>query len=116
MSEGWKVTNAGVSENSDSTLNEKSLSQNDLDSEDAKDLESMGYKQELARTLGTAMSFSFAYVAVGVIVSLTALYPSSILQGGPGVSIWSWIVVSIFSILTGLCMAGMFSILIINQL
>lgn len=64
------------------------------------------YPQQLKRSMSTLMSFSFAFTAVGVISSLTALFPTSLSTGGAGVLFWSWITASISTLLTGLSMGG----------
>ncbi|KAI8907403.1 amino acid/polyamine transporter I [Gorgonomyces haynaldii] len=81
------------------------IRQKDALVEDEEQLSSLGYKQELYRTMSTIMSFAFAFTAVAVVTSITSLYPTAIATGGPAVVIWSWLGGSVLTILTGLSMA-----------
>ncbi|KAJ3272752.1 hypothetical protein HDV01_005280 [Terramyces sp. JEL0728] len=72
--------------------------------EDIEKLNELGYKQELYRGMNVLMTFSTSFTAVAVISSLIPLYPTAVSTGGPAVVVWSWIGVSILTIMTGLIM------------
>eukprot|EP00123_Amoebidium_parasiticum_P016577 comp23503_c0_seq1/m.39378 comp23503_c0_seq1/g.39378 ORF comp23503_c0_seq1/g.39378 comp23503_c0_seq1/m.39378 type:complete len:543 (-) comp23503_c0_seq1:392-2020(-) len=74
-----------------------------INSDDAE-LEAMGYKPELARGFSGLMSFSFCFVAVNVIASLSVSFGSALSTGGPAVMSWYWIVASMLNVVTGAAM------------
>ena len=72
---------------------------------DAKELEKLGYKQELHRGVNDLMSIAFCFTAVAVVSALSGLFPSALKTGGPAVMMWSWIVGNLLTIVTGATLA-----------
>ncbi|PPQ63649.1 hypothetical protein CVT24_004423 [Panaeolus cyanescens] len=75
---------------------------------DEAELARMGYKQELKRELGL-MQVSFSIISV--ITGIPSLFLYGLNTGGPVVMVWGWLVVSCFTMLVGLAMAGWFNLL-----
>ncbi|KAF5376428.1 hypothetical protein D9615_008639 [Tricholomella constricta] len=73
---------------------------------DEAELARMGYKQELKRELGLMQNFGVSFSIISVITGLPSLFLYGLNTGGPAVMVWGWIVVSFFTILVGLAMAG----------
>jgi len=72
---------------------------------DDRILQDLGYKPELIRGFGCLMNFTFYFTAVAVISSISGLFPTAIHTGGPAIMMWSWIGVSVFTILVALSLA-----------
>lgn len=49
-----------------------------IEEEDIKLLESMGYKQELNRAMGSVMNFAFGFTEVGVIASFSGAFTTGL--------------------------------------
>jgi len=77
----------------------------DTGDKDDRILQDLGYKPELFRGFGCLMNFTFCFTAVAVISSISGLFPTAILTGGPAIIMWSWIVVSVFTVLVALSLA-----------
>ena len=77
---------------------------------DARLLQQMGYKQELYRGFSPFMSFAFCFTDVNILLSISIGFTYSLNTGGSGVTIWSWIIGSIFTILIGLSLAEICSV------
>lgn len=77
---------------------------------DERLLRQMGYTQELYRGLSPFMAFSFSFTAVNVFTAISITFPSTIIIGGSGMAIWSWIIGSIFTILTSISLAEICSV------
>ena len=73
--------------------------------DDVRQLEKLGYKQELYRGFSAFMNFSFCFTAVAVISSVTILFPYGLATGGPVVMVWGWIIGSFFTMFVGLSMS-----------
>jgi urea carboxylase system permease len=71
------------------------------DSNDAKDLETFGYKQELHRTLGLFSSFAAAFSYISPSTGIFTLFAFGLVTLG-GVFIWSWPVVAIGQLIVAL--------------
>ncbi|KAJ3999390.1 APC amino acid permease [Lentinula boryana] len=70
---------------------------------DEAELAKMGYKQELQRELGL-MQVSFSIISV--ITGIPSLFLYGLNTGGPSVMVYGWIIVSFFTLLVGMAMAG----------
>lgn len=69
-------------------------------------MEQMGYKPELFRGFtGWFMNFAFTFTAVSIISSYSISYTAALVNGGPVMMVWGWIIGSIFTIMVGLSMA-----------
>ena len=71
-------------------------------------LAAMGYAQELSRGIkGWVMSGAFCFNAIGVVPSIAASI--SLGAGGSVVAVWSWIVCSVFTMVTSAALAELCS-------
>ena len=77
---------------------------------DVRLLREMGYSQELHRGFSPLMSFAFCFTAVNVLTSLSLGFNYTLSTGGSGVAVWSWVLGSFFTILTGLSLAEICSV------
>ncbi|CAF1229956.1 unnamed protein product [Rotaria sp. Silwood1] len=82
----------------------------EVEDSDTRLLREMGYKQELYRGFSPFMAFAFCFTDVNVLLSISIGFTYSLNTGGSGVTIWSWIIGSIFTILTGLSLAEICSV------
>ncbi|TFY58151.1 hypothetical protein EVG20_g8263 [Dentipellis fragilis] len=73
---------------------------------DEAELARMGYKQELKRDLSLMQNFGVSFSIISVITGVPSLFLYGLTTGGPGVMVWGWVVVSCFTLLVGLAMAG----------
>ncbi|CAF2036296.1 unnamed protein product [Rotaria magnacalcarata] len=81
-----------------------------IEDADIRLLEEMGYKQELYRGFSPFMSFAFCFTAVNVLASISIGFTYSLTTGGSGVTIWAWVIGSLFTILIGLSLAEICSV------
>ena len=87
--------------------------QHDKEEEEARDvdfLRKMGYTQSLYRGLSPLMSISLGYNVISVLVSITVFFDNAMKTGGSTTIIWSWILGSVFTILTSLSLAEICSV------
>lgn len=77
---------------------------------DVRLLREMGYQQELYRGFSPLMSFAFCFTAVNILASLSSSFSYALNTGGSGVTIWSWIIGSVCTILIGLSLAEICSV------
>ncbi|CAF3540844.1 unnamed protein product [Rotaria sp. Silwood1] len=81
-----------------------------VEDSDVRLLREMGYMQELYRGFSPFMSFAFCFTTVNVFISITIGFTYSLNTGGSGVTIWSWIIGAVFTILVGLSLAEICSV------
>jgi amino acid transporter len=62
-------------------------------------------KSALARELNSFGNFSIAFTVISVLTGLLILYGYGLQTGGPVILIWSWPVVSLFTLVIGSCLA-----------
>ncbi|CAF4716054.1 unnamed protein product, partial [Rotaria sp. Silwood2] len=70
----------------------------------------MGYKQELYRGFSPLMSFAFCFTSVNVLTFMSISFTYALHTGGSAVSVWSWLIGSIFTNLVGLSLPGICSV------
>ncbi|KAI8081999.1 amino acid permease-domain-containing protein [Gilbertella persicaria] len=68
-------------------------------------LHSMGYKQEMNKTMSTISNFSIAFGCCSILSGLTPLWGDAMAAGGSVSVIWGWILVSVFTFGVGLSLA-----------
>ncbi|KAI8378738.1 amino acid permease-domain-containing protein [Choanephora cucurbitarum] len=68
-------------------------------------LHSMGYKQEMNKTMSTISNFSIAFGCCSILSGLTPLWGDAMAAGGSTSVIWGWVLVSIFTFGVGLSLA-----------
>ena len=72
---------------------------------DALRLESLGYKQELTRSLTRLTNYGMTLSVVSITSGITSLFAYGLITGGPAVMVWGWFVVSLFTLCVSLGMA-----------
>ncbi|UJR11093.1 hypothetical protein I4U23_015275 [Adineta vaga] len=65
---------------------------------DVNRLESLGYKQELTRSLTRLTNYGMTLSVVSITSGVTSLFAYGMMTGGPIVMVWGWILVSLFTI------------------
>ncbi|KAI8641143.1 amino acid permease-domain-containing protein [Parasitella parasitica] len=68
-------------------------------------LHSMGYKQEMNKTMSTVSNFAIAFGCCSILSGLTPLWGDAMLAAGSIAVIWGWILVSVFTFGVGLSLA-----------
>lgn len=79
-----------------------------LDS-DAKDLQRLGYVQELLRDMGGFSSFAVSFSVISILTGATQLYGYGLQHGGPLQVSAGWLFVSFFTLMVSLSMAELAS-------
>ncbi|CAO3679257.1 unnamed protein product [Umbelopsis ramanniana] len=77
--------------------------------EDAKQLRSMGYKQEFKREFNAVSIFCFSFSIMGVLASVSSTINFPMLSGGPVAMVYGWILGSCMVMCVALCMAELVS-------
>lgn len=77
--------------------------------QDAKDLEKLGYVQELFRGLGGFSNFAVSFSVISILTGATQLYGYGLVHGGPLQMTVGWSLVSVFTMLVALAMAELAS-------
>jgi hypothetical protein len=82
----------------------RGLAQRPADSEDARELASFGYRQELARTLGSFSAFAAGFSYISILTGVFQLFYLGFGAGGPAF-FWTWPAVFLGQLLNALCFA-----------
>ncbi len=77
--------------------------------QDAKDLQKMGYAQELLRDMGGFSNFAISFSIISILTGATQLYGYGLQHGGPLQMSAGWLVVSLFTMTVALSMAELAS-------
>lgn len=77
--------------------------------QDAKDLQKMGYAQELLRDMGGFSNFAISFSVISILTGATQLYGYGLQHGGPAQMSWGWLLVSLFTMTVALSMAELAS-------
>lgn len=72
-------------------------------------LAELGYTQELRREWSLLHNFGASFSIISVVTGITTLFAYGLNTGGPGVMTVGWIVVSMFTLIIGACMAEILS-------
>ena len=72
---------------------------------DAARLESLGYKQELNRSLTRLTNYGMTLSVISISSGITSLFGYGMMTGGPAVMVWGWLIVSLFTLFVGLGLA-----------
>jgi amino acid transporter len=81
----------------------------DLLDQDTKDLQQLGYVQELFRGMGGFSNFAVSFSVISILTGATQLYGYGLQHGGPLQMSLGWILVSIFTMTVALSMAELAS-------
>lgn len=77
--------------------------------QDARDLQKMGYTQELLRKLGGFSNFAVSFSVISILTGATQLYGYGLQHGGPLQMSLGWTLVSLFTMTVALSMAELAS-------
>src|SRR5690349_15564803 len=66
--------------------------------EDAKDLQGLGYAQELFRTMGGFSNFAISFSIISILTGAVTLYDYGLAMGGPAEMSLGWPLVALFSL------------------
>lgn len=75
---------------------------------DIRQLQDIGYRQELRRSFSTLEVFGIAYSIMGILPSLSSLAGTAYMAG-PGGALWSWLLASVFILSIGISLAELAS-------
>jgi amino acid transporter len=84
------------------------MDQKQIDS-DSKDLQRLGYAQELFREMGGFSNFAVSFSVISIITGVSQLYGYGLQHGGPLQMSLGWLLVSIFTMTVALAMAELAS-------
>ena len=73
--------------------------------QDTKDLHSMGYAQELDRSMSKFSNFAVSFTIISILSGCLTLYGYGLLHGGPPVMLWGWLFVGTLVIFAGMSLA-----------
>lgn len=77
--------------------------------QDARDLERLGYVQELLRDMGGFSNFAISFSVISILTGAIQLYGYGLQHGGPLQITAGWLLVSFFTLLVSLSMAELAS-------
>lgn len=77
--------------------------------QDAKDLQKMGYAQELLRDMGGFSNFAISFSIISILTGATQLFGYGLQHGGPLQMSAGWLLVSFFTMFVALSMAELAS-------
>ncbi len=72
---------------------------------DVAKLHALGYAQELRRRMGGFSNFAVSFTIISVLSGCLTLYYFGMLEGGPVVMVWGWLLVGVMVVIVGLGMA-----------
>jgi len=78
---------------------------------DARELGSLGYAQELFRTMGGFSNFALSFSIISILTGAVTLYEHGLTMGGPAEMAFGWPLVSLFALTVALSMAELASAL-----
>src|SRR3954468_20766362 len=74
-------------------------------SEDEQRLHELGYAQELMRRMSGFSNFAVSFTIISILSGCLTLYGYGMNTGGPGIIVWGWPIVGVFTLMVGLAMA-----------
>src|SRR2546428_8755901 len=72
--------------------------------DDTKQLHSLGYAQELFRSMGGFQNFAISFTIISILAGCLTSYTIAYNQGGPVAITWGWLIVGLFCTLVALAM------------
>ena len=76
---------------------------------DARELNALGYAQELLRTMGGFSNFALSFSIISILTGAVTLYSHGLMMGGPAEMAFGWPLVSVFTLTVALSMAELAS-------
>jgi amino acid transporter len=77
--------------------------------DDARELNALGYAQELFRTMGGFSNFAISFSIISILTGAVTLYSHGLAMGGPAEMAFGWPLVSAFTLTVALSMAELAS-------
>jgi Amino acid transporters len=77
--------------------------------DDARELNALGYAQELFRTMGGFSNFAISFSIISILTGAVTLYSHGLVMGGPAEMSLGWPLVSAFTLTVALSMAELAS-------
>jgi amino acid transporter len=78
-------------------------------SDDARELNALGYAQELFRTMGGFSNFAISFSIISILTGAVTLYSHGLVMGGPAEMSLGWPLVSVFTLTVAASMAELAS-------
>src|SRR6059058_1706377 len=72
--------------------------------QDVKDLHTLGYAQELFRSMGGFSNFAISFSIISILAGCLTSYAIAFNQGGPVAITWGWLIVGLFCTIVALAM------------
>jgi amino acid transporter len=76
---------------------------------DARELRTLGYAQELFRTMGGFSNFAISFSIISILTGAVTLYEHGLVMGGPAEMAFGWPLVSLFTLAVALSLAELAS-------
>ncbi len=80
-----------------------------MKSDDTRELNALGYAQELFRTMGGFSNFAISFSIISILTGAVTLYSHGLVMGGPAEMAFGWPLVSLFTLAVALSMAELAS-------
>jgi amino acid transporter len=77
--------------------------------DDVRELNALGYAQELFRTMGGFSNFAISFSIISILTGAVTLYSHGLVMGGPAEMAFGWPLVSLFTLTVALSMAELAS-------
>ena len=80
-----------------------------MKSDDARELNALGYAQELFRAMGGFSNFAISFSIISILTGAVTLYSHGLVMGGPAEMAFGWPLVSLFTLAVALSLAELAS-------
>ena len=87
------------------TMNERKLTREEQIQQDARDLERLGYAQQLFREMGGFSNFAISFSIISILTGAVLLFGYGLKFAGPIINTVGWPVVSLFTLCVAASMA-----------
>ena len=80
-----------------------------MKTDDVRELNALGYAQELFRTMGGFSNFAISFSIISILTGAVTLYSHGLIMGGPAEMAFGWPLVSLFTLAVAVSMAELAS-------
>ena len=80
-----------------------------MNNDDVRELNALGYAQELFRTMGGFSNFAISFSIISILTGAVTLYSHGLVMGGPAEMAFGWPLVSLFTLAVAVSMAELAS-------
>ena len=80
-----------------------------MKTDDVRELNALGYAQELFRTMGGFSNFAISFSIISILTGAVTLYSHGLIMGGPAEMAFGWPLVSVFTLAVAVSMAELAS-------